>query len=155
MSPRQPKREPDELDKKILHAIRYWLEHRGMPPTVREIQEFVKASSTSVVDYHLRRLERLKFISRDNSGDGARKARNIRLLRTLPHNVDGSASDGFEELAAFADQKYGIPRKPAPREKAQRQIVVPAHNTVALPVAEIGPRVEDGLVHVVPLGGGG
>ncbi len=128
MSPRQPKREPDELDKKILHAIRYWIEHRGMPPTVREIQEYVKASSTSVVDYHLRRLERMKFISRDNNGDGARKARNIRLLRALPHNVDRSDDDDFQGLAAFA-------RQHTPREKARRQRVVPASNTVTLPVA--------------------
>lgn len=135
MSPRQPKREPDELDKKILHAIRYWIEHRGMPPTVREIQEYVKASSTSVVDYHLRRLERMKFISRDNNGDGARKARNIRLLRALPHNADRSDDADFQGLAAFADQKYGMPRKPTPREKAQRQMVAPASNTVTLPVA--------------------
>ncbi|MEE9284845.1 MAG: transcriptional repressor LexA [Dehalococcoidia bacterium] len=54
-------------DKKraILRFLRDFLERKGYPPSVREIQEACGISSTSVVDYNLRLLERDGYIHRD------------------------------------------------------------------------------------------
>ncbi len=48
----------------IVDCIRHFLEDRGYPPTVRDIQSACGISSTSVVDYHLRVLEREGYIRR-------------------------------------------------------------------------------------------
>ncbi|MEW6034145.1 MAG: transcriptional repressor LexA [Chloroflexota bacterium] len=49
----------------ILDFIRDFIEERGYPPTVRDIQNGCHISSTSVVDYHLRALEREGHLRRD------------------------------------------------------------------------------------------
>jgi len=134
MSPRQPKREPDELDRKILKAIYRWTEVKGLPPTVREIQKEVGASSTSVVDYHLRRLENWGFISRDSAQDGQRKARNIRLLR-LPRGVDAAEEDDFRALRALAEKRRAEQAAQHPIFKGGPHRVAPAQQVVALPLA--------------------
>ncbi len=126
MSPRKPSTKPTPLDEQILAVIGKWLETRGIPPTVREIQKAVQASSTSVVDYHLRRLERLGYISRAREANGQRTARNIRLLRK-PHNVTPRAEEDFEGLAAFARQrKQQTSERPLqPRRIQTPQAVLP------------------------------
>jgi repressor LexA len=47
-----------------LNAIRELWSERGIPPTVREVKERTGASSTSVVAYRLRALEREGRIQR-------------------------------------------------------------------------------------------
>lgn len=49
----------------ILKFLREFLERKSYPPSVREIQEACGISSTSVVDYNLRALERSGYIRRD------------------------------------------------------------------------------------------
>ncbi len=132
MSPRQARKEPDELDRKILKAIQQWAEVRGLPPTVREIQEEVGASSTSVVDYHLRRLEKWGYISREHTKNGQRKARNIRLLRK-PHDVDATDDADLQDVLALARERHG--KKAAAALKGKPRRVVPANQVVALPLA--------------------
>jgi len=62
--------------KKILAFVgRYGNEH-GYPPTIREIAEAVKISSTSVVDYHLKALQKKGYLERDSS-----VSRGMRLTR--------------------------------------------------------------------------
>jgi repressor LexA len=54
------RRKMTQLSKKqqdILHFIEQYIEENNWPPTVREIQEALKISSTSVVDYNLDALE--------------------------------------------------------------------------------------------------
>lgn len=45
--------------------VRYSLEHAGRAPTNREIGKLTGISSTSVVNYHLGKLEELGLIRRD------------------------------------------------------------------------------------------
>jgi repressor LexA len=79
-----------EKQARILNFIRDFIDTRGYPPTVSEIQESCGLSSKSVVEYHLRALEREGRIRRDAetaraielSGMG-RRARSIPLLGTI------------------------------------------------------------------------
>lgn len=48
----------------ILEYLHSFLHENGLPPTVRDIQKACNISSTSVVDYNLRLLERDGFINR-------------------------------------------------------------------------------------------
>ncbi len=54
-----------ERQKNILKYIEDYVEERGYPPSIREIGDKVGISSTSVVDYNLRVLEREGRIRRD------------------------------------------------------------------------------------------
>jgi repressor LexA len=49
----------------ILRFIRNFLLEKDYPPSIRDIQEGCDISSTSVVDYNLKALERLGYIRRD------------------------------------------------------------------------------------------
>jgi repressor LexA len=49
---------------RILDFVRRFLEENGLPPTVRDIQRACGISSTSVVDYNLRRLQRDGYLRR-------------------------------------------------------------------------------------------
>ena len=50
---------------RILEFIRAFLDQHDYPPSIRQIQEGCAISSTSVVDYNLRILEREGFLRRD------------------------------------------------------------------------------------------
>jgi repressor LexA len=54
-----------EKQREILEFIYEYIEENGYPPSLREIALSVGISSTSVVSYNLRSLERLGYISRD------------------------------------------------------------------------------------------
>lgn len=49
----------------ILEFLRDFIEEKDYPPSIRDIQEGCGISSTSVVDYNLRKLEEKHFIRRD------------------------------------------------------------------------------------------
>jgi len=51
--------------KKIFEYIRDFIDEHDYPPSIRQIQDACGVSSTSVVDYNLRALERLGYIRRD------------------------------------------------------------------------------------------
>ncbi len=50
---------------RIIEYIREFIDEHDYPPSIRQIQEACSISSTSVVDYNLRALERLGYIRRD------------------------------------------------------------------------------------------
>ena len=50
---------------RILDYIRDFIEEHDYPPSIRQIQQACEISSTSVVDYNLRILERQGHIRRD------------------------------------------------------------------------------------------
>ena len=54
-----------ERQKNILKYIESYVDERGYPPSIREIGDRVGISSTSVVDYNLKVLERDGYIRRD------------------------------------------------------------------------------------------
>jgi repressor LexA len=58
-------RKLSERQKNILKYIESYVDERGYPPSIREIGDRVGISSTSVVDYNLRVLERDGYIRRD------------------------------------------------------------------------------------------
>ncbi len=57
---------PNLKQARILDFIRGYTRDRGYPPAIREIGTAVGISSTSVVDYHLRALEKSNAIRRDS-----------------------------------------------------------------------------------------
>ena len=50
---------------RILHFLRDFIDEHDYPPSIRQIQEACEISSTSVVDYNLRALEKAGYIRRD------------------------------------------------------------------------------------------
>lgn len=58
-------RKLSDRQQQILDYIQAYVEDRGYPPSIREIGDRVGISSTSVVDYNLRALERDGLIRRD------------------------------------------------------------------------------------------
>ncbi len=90
----------------ILDYLHEFLQDNGLPPTVRDIQKSCDISSTSVVDYNLRLLERDGFIRRrpdvsrgiellDDSG---------RLISTTPKvPIIGKRAAGIP-IPIFSDQ---------------------------------------------------
>ena len=68
--------------KKIVDFILKFVEKRGYPPTVRDIQGGCGISSTSVVDYHLKVLEKEGHIRRDPD-----VSRGIELLGRAPSSL--------------------------------------------------------------------
>ena len=69
------KRKLSERQKCIMTVIREFIEENHYPPTVRDIQTACDVSSTSVVDYNLRILQREGYIRRQ-----AEVSRGIELL---------------------------------------------------------------------------
>lgn len=65
-----------ERTDEVLDFIEDFIDKNGYPPVVREIGDGCDISSTSVVDYHLRKLEKYGYISRKSN-----KARTIRVIK--------------------------------------------------------------------------
>ncbi|NTU55424.1 MAG: winged helix DNA-binding protein, partial [Anaerolineales bacterium] len=59
---------------KVLEFVNDYQTRYGRPPSIREIGEKVKISSTSVVNYYLLQLEKMGYLERDN-----RVSRGMRL----------------------------------------------------------------------------
>ena len=70
----------------ILEFLRTFIDDRDYPPSIRDIQEGCGISSTSVVDYNLRKLEEKGMIRRDREVSrgievlGARGGRRARIV---------------------------------------------------------------------------
>ncbi len=72
-------RELSDKQQRILSFIREFVEQHDYPPSIRDIQVGCSISSTSVVDYNLRALERAELIRR-----GKDISRAIRLVEAEP-----------------------------------------------------------------------
>ena len=68
---------------KVLEFVNDYQAEFGRPPSIREIGEKVKISSTSVVNYYLEQLEKNGYIERDN-----RVSRGMRLTEKVNEIVD-------------------------------------------------------------------
>ena len=69
-----------EPQQKILSFINRYMEENDIPPTIREIQHGTNISSTSMVSYHLKALERAQLLNR-------RERRSRGLVMNEPHRV--------------------------------------------------------------------
>ena len=80
----------------ILRFIRDFLREKDYPPSIRDIQEGCNISSTSVVDYNLKALERMGFLKRDREVSRAIELldRGSRRTRTLLVPVVGQIAAG-------------------------------------------------------------
>jgi repressor LexA len=86
-------RDPSDKQRKILGFIDAFIDEHDYPPSIRQIQEACGISSTSVVDYNLRALEkggfirRAREISRGIHGSGKRS-------RVIPVPIIGTIAAG-------------------------------------------------------------
>jgi repressor LexA len=90
-----------ERQKNILKYIEDYVDERGYPPSIREIGDKVGISSTSVVDYNLRVLEREGRIRRDREVSrgleivGAQRSQRLAQPRVLRIPVVGQIAAGL------------------------------------------------------------
>lgn len=108
----------------ILDFLRTYIEKHDYPPSIRDIQEGCNISSTSVVDYNLRKLEEKGYIRRDREisrgiellGARGRRPRivEVPLLGTIaagqPIPVPTSdrwAADAEDVIAVTEDMVHG------------------------------------------------
>jgi repressor LexA len=89
-------KELSEKQRRILEFIQGFIEEHDYPPSIRQIQEACDISSTSVVDYNLRILEKQGYIRRDRE-----VSRAIELLepggrrpRVVPVPIIGTIAAG-------------------------------------------------------------
>ena len=101
----------------ILRFIRDFIHDKDYPPSIRDIQDACSISSTSVVDYNLKALERMGFIRRDREVSraielvGRRRMASVPVVGQIaagqPIPVPGSetwAPDEFEEDVDVPDE---------------------------------------------------
>jgi repressor LexA len=88
MTPRRRSSTLTDPQIKVLKVIEEYQNSNGFPPSIRDIQDMGKFSSTSVVNYYLEQLEAMGHIKRSG-----RVSRGIRLVRS------------FSEIAQAAGQK--------------------------------------------------
>jgi repressor LexA len=68
----------------ILRFIRDFIRDKDYPPSIRDIQDGCGISSTSVVDYNLKGLERMGYIRRDREVSRAIELVGRRRMSTIP-----------------------------------------------------------------------
>ena len=79
-------RSPDALSnrqKEILNYIEHFVQDQGYPPAIRQIQEKLNISSTSVVAYNLKALEGKGLLKRQG-----KVSRGIRIPQTTPVRIN-------------------------------------------------------------------
>jgi repressor LexA len=112
-----------ERQSKMLNFIKVFTLENGFPPTVRDIGEAVSISSTSVVDYNLKALQRkgllrrAKGVSRGLQVIEEKRRQNITHLISVPmlgHIAAGSPIDSPE--SAYIDEYLDVPSDMLPKQ---------------------------------------
>src|SRR6185436_1171454 len=87
----------------ILNFIREFISEHDYPPSIRDIQIGCDISSTSVVDYNLKALERLGYIRRDREVSRAIELLERGARRTRRHTVPviGQITAGRDNVFAL------------------------------------------------------
>jgi repressor LexA len=117
---------------KILDCIRESLQQKGRPPTIREIGEVAKISSTSVVNYNLNILQEKGFILRDRE-----VSRGVKLVDLASVVPEGPLSSELVRVPLVGRIVAGLP-VPIPETAAAFNV----EDTIALTrdiVEERGP----------------
>ena len=96
-----------DRQKNILKYIEEYVDERGYPPSIREIGDRVGISSTSVVDYNLRVLEREGRIRRDRE-----VSRGLELV-SAQRRERQHATRGHREVVGDGPFDHGLSRLPA------------------------------------------
>jgi len=124
-----------DRQKRILEELEKFQERNGYPPSIREICENAKISSTSVVNYYLDQLQELGYIERDG-----RVSRGIRLLVPVSEIIANPASP----MTAVASAAKGAV---ASAQKTMRAVGEAVDNMLHIPM--VG-RIAAGLPLPVP-----
>ncbi len=110
-----------DKQQRILAFVESFLQEHDYPPSIRDIQQGCEISSTSVVDYNLKRLEERGMIRRDReisraiqlpSGAGRRRSLTVPLLgkiaagSPIPLPPD-TLEPGYDEIEVTEDQTRG------------------------------------------------
>jgi repressor LexA len=74
-------RELSEKQRRILDFLGDFIAEKDYPPSIRDIQQGCAISSTSVVDYNLKRLEERGYIRRGARGDRGPDTRSPARVR--------------------------------------------------------------------------
>ena len=106
----------DKLDL-TLKFIKNFIQTHSYPPTVREMCEGLKISSTATIVYHLRKLEKQGKLSRQKHNSRAIEvagAKNNMLKTEIPvvgkvaAGVPITATENIEDTLAFSDNMFGM-----------------------------------------------
>jgi len=89
----------------ILRFIRNFLREKDYPPSIRDIQDGCGISSTSVVDYNLKALERLGYIKRDREVSRAIELVGRKRMTSVP--VVGQIAAG-QPIDVPAPEAWGV-----------------------------------------------
>jgi repressor LexA len=88
---------------KVLKVIEDYQNNNGFPPSIRDIQDMGKFSSTSVVNYYLDQLESMGHIKRSG-----RVSRGIRLVKPFSE-IGQSANHAMQNVREAVEQVLRIP----------------------------------------------
>jgi repressor LexA len=107
MTPRKRSANLTEPEIKVLQILEDYSGKFGFPPSIRNIQDAGKFSSTSVVNYYLNQLETNGYIERSG-----RVSRGIRLLKPYSEAVQGPlehAAKAVKNLRESLEEVLHIP----------------------------------------------
>ena len=107
----------------ILDFLRSFLDEHDYPPSIRDIQQGCDISSTSVVDYNLKRLEEKGLIRRDREVSraielldaGGRRSRTVRVPilgkiaagLPIPMPPDSLTAESYDDAIEVAETQTG------------------------------------------------
>jgi repressor LexA len=103
MTPRRRSSTLTDPQIKVLKVIEDYQNSNGFPPSIRDIQDMGKFSSTSVVNYYLEQLEVMGHIKRSG-----RVSRGIRLVRPLSE-LTQAATRTMQNVRESVQQVLRIP----------------------------------------------
>ena len=106
---------------RILDFLRAFLDEHDYPPSIRDIQQGCDISSTSVVDYNLKRLEEKGLIRRDREVSraielldaGGRRSRTVRVPvlgkiaagLPIPMPPDSAVAEAYEDAVELTESQ--------------------------------------------------
>jgi repressor LexA len=82
-----------ERQQRILEFIESFQRDNGYPPSIREIRDHTRITSTSVVNYYLVQLQEMGYIERDDH-----VSRGIRLVQPISRAINGLSRSVSEML---------------------------------------------------------
>ena len=103
MTPRRRSSTLTDPQIKVLRVIEDYQNSNGFPPSIRDIQDLGKFSSTSVVNYYLEQLEAMGHIQRSG-----RVSRGIRLVHPFSE-LSQAASRTMQNIRESVQQVLSIP----------------------------------------------
>ncbi len=103
MTPRRRSATLTDPQIKVLKVIEEYQNSNGFPPSIRDIQDMGKFSSTSVVNYYLEQLETMGHIKRSG-----RVSRGIRLVKPFSEIAQGAARS-IQNVRESVEQVLRIP----------------------------------------------